>query len=241
MIAETRRHDQVEPRTPLFAFVSTYSTHYPFTFPADADTAAISAAGSGDLESTYRRTLSYTDREVGRLLTFLDSRQRRTVTIVVGDHGFYTDLRRTSGLPENDAVWTAGLMAGPEDLVGPPRRLATPASHVDMLPTVMRLVGDERPSAALGADLLGAPRNGVRSAFAIRSGGLRFDRDGYSTMVDARVPNVGFTRVPFPRLLPPGDPPDGVSVSAKRLTGWVNDWSYFIEHNRVWNDALLAR
>ncbi len=241
VIAETRRHDRVEPRTPLFAFVSTYSTHYPFTFPADADAAMSPAAGLGDLASTYRRTLAYTDREVGRLLDFLDTRQRRTVTIVIGDHGFYTDLQRTSGLPENDTVWTAALVSGPEDLVGPPRRLAIAASHVDMLPTVMRLVGDERPSAALGADLLGAPRNGVRSAFAIRPGGLRFDRDGYSTMVDARVPNVGLTRVPFPQLLPPGDSRDGVSVSARRLIGWANDWSYLIEHNRVWNDTLLAR
>jgi hypothetical protein len=240
VMAETRRHDQATPRTPLFAFVSTYSTHYPFTLPADAG-ANDEAAAAGDLETPYRRTLTYTDREVGRLLDFLDTRQRRTVTIVVGDHGFYTNLRRTSGLPENDNVWTAGIIAGPADLVGPPRRLAMPASHVDMLPTVMRLVGDERPSAALGADLLGAPRNGARSAFAIRSGGLRFDRDGYSTMVDARVPNVAFTRVPFPQWLAPGSAPDDLRASATRLASWVNDWSYLVEHNRVWNDTLLAR
>lgn len=240
VVAETRRHDRATPRTPLFAFVSTYSTHYPFTLPPDAG-ANGEAAAAGDLETAYRRTLRYTDREVGRLLDFLDTRQRRTVTIVVGDHGFYTDLRRTSGLPENDNVWTAALVSGPEDLVGPPRRLAMPASHVDMLPTVMRLVGDERPSAALGADLLGAPRNGVRSALAVRSGGLRFDRDGRSTMVDARVPNVAFARVPFPQWLSPGPAPDDLPVSAARLAGWVNDWSYLIEHNRVWNDSLLAR
>ena len=240
VMAETRRHDQVEPRTPLFAFVSTYSTHYPFSLPADAG-ANPEAAASGDLGPAYRRTLGYTDRELGRLLAFLDSRRRRTVTIVVGDHGFYTDLRRTSGLPENDNVWTAAVVSGPLDLVGPPRRLAMPASHVDMLPTVMRLVGDERPSAALGADLLGDPRNGIRSAFAIRSGGLRFDRDGYSTMVDARVPNVAFTRVPFPQWLPPGPAPDDRPASATRQTNWANDWSYLIEHNRVWNDTLLAR
>ena len=112
VIAETRRHDEMQPHAPLFAFVSTYSTHYPFSLPPDAD-ASDAAVGGGDLESTYRRTLRYTDREVGRLLDFLDTRQRRTVTIVVGDHGFYTDLRRTSGLPENDNVWTAALLAGP--------------------------------------------------------------------------------------------------------------------------------
>ena len=240
VMAETRRHDQAAPRTPLFAFVSTYSTHYPFSLPADADASDRAAVGA-DLEPAYRRTLRYTDREVGRLLDFLDTRERRTVTIVVGDHSMYTDLRRTSGLPENDNVWTAALMAGPEDLVGPPRRVTMPASHVDMLPTLMRLVGDERPSSALGADLLGVPRNGMRSAFVIRSGGLRYDRDGYATMVDARVPNVAFTRVPFPQLFPPGAAPGDLPESAGRLTRWANDWSYLIEHNRVWNDTLLAR
>jgi arylsulfatase A-like enzyme len=239
VIAETRRHDETRPRAPLFAFVSTYSTHYPFTLPSDAD--AGSAGSAADLETAYRRTLNYTDREVGRLLEFLGARPRRTVTIVVGDHGFYTDLRRTSGLPENDNVWTAALIAGPEDLVGPPRRVVMPASHVDMLPTVMAIVGDVRPSAALGDNLLGPPRNGVRTALAIRPGGVRFDRDGYSTMVDARTPNIAVTRALFPHRGPSAEPPTGPEASAARLAGWVNDWSYLVEHNRLWSDALLSR
>ncbi len=238
-IAETRRHDETQPRAPLFAFVSTYSTHYPFTLPSDAD--APSAGSAADLETAYRRTLKYTDREVGRLLEFFGARPRRTVTIVVGDHAFYTDLGRTSGLPENDNVWTAALIAGPADLVGRPRRLVMPASHVDMLPTVMAIVGDLRPSAAVGADLLGPARNSVRTAFAIRPGGVRFDRDGSSTMVDARTPNIAFTRAPFPHLGPSAEPPAGPEVSAARLAGWVNDWSYLVEHNRLWRDALLSR
>jgi hypothetical protein len=60
-------------------------------------------------------------------------------------------------------------------------------------------------------------------------------------MVDARVPNVAFTRVPFPQWLPPGPAPDDRPASATRQTNWANDWSYLIEHNRVWNDTLLAR
>jgi hypothetical protein len=30
-------------------------------------------------------------------------------------------------------------------------------------------------------------------------------------------------------------------VNATRLTDWVNDWSYLIEHNRVWNQSFLER
>lgn len=64
--------------------------------------------------------------------------RHRALTIVVVDHGFYTDLRRTSGLPENDNIWTAAVFAGPAQLIGTPRRLAGPASLVDMMPTIPR-------------------------------------------------------------------------------------------------------
>src|SRR5262249_37741397 len=112
-IAAIRRHDATRATTPLFAFVSTYSTHYPFRIPDDAGEAPI--ADTAHLAARYRQVLRYTDREAGRLVSFLDTRARRdrTITIVVGDHSFYTDLRRTSGLPENDNVWTTAIVSGP--------------------------------------------------------------------------------------------------------------------------------
>jgi hypothetical protein len=238
-IDEIRRHDTSSPATPLFAFVSTYSTHYPFRLPDDAGEVALPSSAS--LSDRYRQALRYADRELGMLLSFLASRRRRerTVTIVVGDHGFYTDLRRTSGLPENDNIWTAAIFAGPPDLVGEPRRMTGSASHADMVPTILALVGDGRPSAALGADLFGAPRGGGRSAVAIRPGGVRFDREGYSVVVDARTPNVFATRVAFLGLHQAGPPPSIDRARVMRLVDQVTTWSYLIEKNRVWNESFL--
>ena len=238
-VEEIQQHDAKTPDKPLFEFISTYSTHYPFSLPSDAGERPL-PAGDG-LKAEYRQVLRYTDRHVGRLVSFLATRARhdRTIVIIVGDHGFYMDLRRTSGLPENDNVWTAAIISGPEDLLGPPRRVAEPASHVDMLPTILAFVGDNRPTAALGSNLFGAPRNGSRTAFAVRPGGLRFDRDGYSVMVDARTPNIAVTRLAFPGLVRPGTPPSASDVNPTRLTEWVNDWSYLIEKNRVWNPSFL--
>ncbi|MBZ5560632.1 MAG: sulfatase-like hydrolase/transferase [Acidobacteriia bacterium] len=237
-IEEIRRHDAASPGQPLFEFIATFSTHYPFERPADDDEPA---APPADTRARYREVLHYTDREVGRLTSFLATRPRRerTVTIVVGDHSFYVDLRKTSGVPENDNLWTAAIVNGPADLVGAPRRNAGPASHVDMAPTILAMVGDDRPSAALGSDLFGAPRTGARTAVAVRPGGLRFDREGYSVIVDARTPNHTERRVAFPGLFPPAAPiaPD---VSAAQLTDWVTTWSYLIERNRVWNDQWLS-
>ena len=237
-IEEIRRHDARPAGQPLFEFISTYSTHYRFRLPEDAgETAVPESAGLG---AQYRQTLHYTDREIGALLSFLASRPRRdrTITIVVGDHSFYTDLRKTSGVPENDNIWTVAMISGPDALVGAPRRIEGPASHVDMLPTVLAMVGDDRPSAALGHNLFSPPRTSVRTAIAVRPGGLRFDRDGYAVVVDARTPGRADTRVAFPGLVTPGAPP--ADVTAARLTDWIATWSYLIEHDRVWSDAFLA-
>lgn len=238
-IEEIRRHDAGADGAPFFEFISTYSTHYPFRLPADAGEQPVPLTEA--LEPRYRQVLKYTDREVGHLLSFLAARDRRdrTVTIVLGDHGFYMDLRHTSGLPENDNIWTAAIVAGPERLVGPPRRIVASASHVDMLPTVLAFVGDRRPSAALGSDLFGPPRNGKRTALAVRPGGLRLDRDGASMLVDARTPNVAINRAAFPGVMPveaSSVPP----ASATWLTDVVADWSYLVERNRVWSPSFLG-
>jgi arylsulfatase A-like enzyme len=240
-IDEIRRHDARGDRRPLFAFVSTYSTHYPFRLPDDAGEAPVGTAHG--LAPQYRQTLRYTDRQIGDLLSFLQTRERRdrTVLLILGDHSFYTDLGRTSGIPENDNVWTAAIVNGPADLVGEPRRIVEPASHVDMLPTVLALVGDRRPSAALGSDLFGESRLAARRALAVRPGGWRLDVGGDSFIVDARLPNVAARRIAFPILAAPDHKATGVEVSVGELTDLVDAWSYLIERNRVWNDSLRSR
>ena len=237
-IDEIRRHDAAPAGKPLFAFVSTYSTHYPFRLPADA--AEPELPESAGLAARYRQVLHYADAQLGTLLTMVGERSRShdTVTIVVGDHSFYTNLGKTSGLPENDNEWTALLING-GDRAGPALRIETPASHVDVLPTILAMVGDDRPTAAVGTDLFGAPRTSPRSVLAIRPGGVRFDRGGYSVFVDARTPNGEEIR--------PGLPQSAIRnrqsalPTSAQLAEWVNTWSYLVEHDRVWDPALLRK
>jgi phosphoglycerol transferase MdoB-like AlkP superfamily enzyme len=237
-VAEIGQHDRGGGSRPLFAFVSTYSTHYPFRLPADSGETPLGS--DADLPSRYRQVLRYTDQQLGTLLQTLDARDRRdhTVTVVVGDHSFYTNLRRTSGLPANDNEWTAAIIHGPRDLIGAPRTVADVASHVDMLPTVLGLVGDDRPTAAVGSDLFGPPRRGRRAALAVRPGGIRFDEGGYSVVVDARAPNGSEINrfAPETAGASPADLP-----TATQLLQWVDGWSYLIEHDRVWNPAFLRK
>src|SRR3954468_23951949 len=248
-IDEIRRHDAESAAKPLFAFVSTYSTHYPFRLPADA--AEPQLPESAGLAARYRQVLQYADAPVGTLLTTVGVRSRAhdTVTMVVGDHSFYTNLRKTSGLPENDNEWTALLIDSGGSRAPPALRIAAPASHVDVLPTILAMVGDDRPTAAVGTDLFGAPRAAASSVLAIRPGGLRFDRDGYSVFVDARTPNGEEIRPGLHGLdSPSGDPdppirnpqsalrnPPSPLPTAAQLVAWVNTWSYLVEHDRIWN------
>src|SRR3954471_4106293 len=236
-IDEIRRHDAAPAGKPLFVFVSTYSTHYPFRLPADA--AEPELPESAGLAARYRQVLRYADAQVGNLLTTVGERSRAhdTVTIVVGDHSFYTNLRKTSGLPENDNEWTALLIDSGGSRARPALRIAAPASHVDVLPTILAMVGDDRPTAAVGTDLFGAPRSAASTVLAIRPGGLRFDRDGYSVFVDARTPNGEEIRPGLHRVNNPQSP----LPSAAQLVAWVNTWSYLVEHDRIWNPALLRK
>jgi hypothetical protein len=247
-IEEIHRHDAAPAGRPLFAFVSTYSTHYPFRLPPDADEPE--APASAGLAARYRQVLRYADAQVGDLLTMVGERARShdTVTMVVGDHAFYTNLRKTSGLPENDNEWTVLLINSSGSRSMPALRNAAPASHVDVLPTILAMVGDDRPTAAVGTDLFGAPRSAPRSALAIRPGGLRFDRGGYSVFVDARTPNGEEIRPGLHTAdAAPGAldshsrMPDSALPTAAQLAAWVNTWSYLVEHDRIWNPALLRK
>lgn len=218
-LAHVRRHDEERGDRPLFLLVPTVSTHYPFVRTADSDEPE--PPDGQPLASSYRAALRYADARLGAFVDALERRARRddTVLVVVGDHAFRTDLSRTSGLPDDEVEWVSAIVHGPERLVGPPRRLERPASHVDLMPTLMALIGDRRPTATVGSDLLGPPRAGHATAVSVRPGGVRLEEERRTILVDRRSPNAGT---------------DGATLYAR-----VQAFSYLIEQDRLWDPALL--
>src|SRR6185295_15578322 len=69
------------PLQPLFAFISTYSMHYPFRLPADAGEREV--AESAGLSARYRQVLRYSDAQLGALLKMLADRPRRDRTVTI--------------------------------------------------------------------------------------------------------------------------------------------------------------
>jgi len=224
---------------PLFLMVKTDTPHLPYITPRDGEPP--SWATEISLPENYRHNIRYVDRHLGTFLAHLKARARReqTVLIVTGDHSNYVDQKKTTNLPVDDAVWTGFLIHAPEAMIGPPRRLMGAASQVDVVPTLLALIGDRRASAALGRDLLGRPRNGV-SALAVRGGGLRLDRAGRSLYVERSRPWDSWIETAFPELAA-SRRPEAVFSERERaeLYEIVFAWSYLMEHDRIWDPAYL--
>jgi len=52
---------------------------------------------------------------------------------------------------------------------------------------------------------------------------------------------MAITRIAFPELVQPPASSAVADLTAGRLTDWITDWSYLIEKNRVWNQAMTRR
>jgi arylsulfatase A-like enzyme len=249
-------HDARTTRAPLFVFVATAGTHKPYTLEdsyfvpltAAGDADRVSTGGIADPQERYDIVLANLDRQLGRALGALDRRPRRgnTVIVILGDHAHSTDEvldDEIRGLPTDDAVWTSAIVAGPERLLGPtPRREVFPCSQVDLMPTILSIIGDDRPTAAMGTDLLDRRPGLARTATAVRETGYRLDQGEFSLLVRADEPDVFWTSRPFQPVDAFRTTLDGTPFAradAAQLGLRARYLSYLIERNRIWNAAFL--
>jgi arylsulfatase A-like enzyme len=245
--------DQTQPGRPQFIFVATAGTHGPFTatqsFFSSAEDRAEAAPFEGefaeDREDNYDHMLHLLDRQIGRLREFLAKRARRdnTLLIICGDHSVAIGRRASytiQGFPVDGTVWTSALLHGSPRLIGSPRTETFPSSQVDLMPTILALIGDTRPTAAMGADLLASLPPEQRFAVSIRDDGYRLDRAGWSLFVSEADPadyfvHRSFQDVARSRASDPGGP--FKSKDARDLHAAVQAWSWLIEQNRAGLEA----
>jgi arylsulfatase A-like enzyme len=250
------RNDRAAPGRPQFIFVATAGTHGPFTTaqsvfsrPEDAAEAApFRTNPDTDRAENYDNMLRLLDRQVGLLREFLATRPRarNTVLIVCGDHSVSVTERveyAIRNFPTDGAVWTTAMVHGPERLVGAPRTVDFSASAADLMPTILALAGDHRPTAAMGADLFGPLPPEKRFAVAVREDGFRLDRNGWSLFVNAADPAEYFVHRSFEdrertRVSDPGGP--FTAQDARDLHAAMQAWSWFIEQDRVWSARAIA-
>jgi hypothetical protein len=225
-------HDRERPQQPIFLDWKTANPHMPYDVPGDPPGSRADASP----KKNYPRSLLTVDTAIGDLLAVLDRRSRaaNTIVIVLGDHSNWVESSHTTALPNNEMVWTGAMIAGSPDWIGPARRDPAHASQVDVMPTVLALVGDYRPTAALGRDLLAASPLRPPQAVAVRPGGLRLDEGGTTLLVDRRHIHGALRTSAFE-----GEPQPAGTVDGATLARYAETWSLLIEQNRVWNPVFL--
>ncbi len=143
-LAEDRAH-------PFFAWVHLYDPHSPYA-PPEPYRSRFPATAQG----AYDGEIAATDAEVGRLLDALEASGQldSTIVVVLGDHGemLGDHGEQQHGFFVYDAAARIPLIvAGP----GVPARAVTDQVRiVDVMPTVLELVGIETPAEVQGTSLM---------------------------------------------------------------------------------------
>jgi arylsulfatase A-like enzyme len=162
------RHDSQR----FFLFLHTFQVHSPYEpppgyrelFDADNPSGAAgdrSARSVHQLISDYDREIRYVDDELRKLYTWLEARglTENTVLVITSDHGEQFQEHGIQGHeapPFEELTRIPLLLRGPGVAMG--RRIAQPISQLDLMPTLLELVGAPVPTQVRGtsfARLLG--------------------------------------------------------------------------------------
>jgi len=135
-------------RAPFFAWVHFYDPHDPYTPPAPYD-----ARFAG---RPYDGEVAFADAQLGRVLEALRTagRERNTIVAVLADHGeaLGDHGEATHGILVYQAtLHVPFVLAGPG--IKPGASVRPRASLVDVLPTLLGLLGVARPADLAGRDL----------------------------------------------------------------------------------------
>lgn len=147
-----------DAQKPFFLNIWFHEPHAPLAAP---DEIVALYGEPDDPAAIYSATIDHTDRAVARLLKKLEQIDALEDTIIVytSDHGSYRherngDLRGGKGSLTEGGIRTPGIIHWPKKIKGG-RIESTPASAMDLLPTICGLVDLEKPHGVHldGADL----------------------------------------------------------------------------------------
>jgi choline-sulfatase len=129
-------------RSRFFAWVHLYDPHTPYEAPEPYKSSFASRP--------YQAEIAFADSQVGRLMAYLEERQLldRTVVVVAGDHGesLGDHGEQAHGFFVYESVTRVPLIVrAPFDSMKG-RRIEDPVRLVDVLPTVLALVGVTAPA-----------------------------------------------------------------------------------------------
>ena len=163
-------------REPRFVWAHLIEPHFPFTFGPE-----LPSDDSLGYHDRHLHSVRYVDQQLERLASFLAGPERRERTLVIlsadhgeafNEHGFF---RHGQSVYEEEIhvpliVWGPGVVPG---------RRRVPVSHVDVLPTVLGMLGIEHRGSC-GQSLVDSLRTGAEpAARAIYSAALPDQQTDY--------------------------------------------------------------
>jgi arylsulfatase len=183
--------ERIPPGKPYFLFVHYWDPHYDFEPPTPYDrvfdpgysgrfsglgflqnskiAADMPARDRKQLLDLYRGEIRYTDRWIDSLLKRLESRGEldRTLVVVVGDHGeeFFEHGNKGHRLNLYEETLEIPLIVRLPGVYEGGRVAEPPVSLVDVFPTVVSLLEEERP-----AEVMGHALDAIRSGAVSRAG-----------------------------------------------------------------------
>jgi arylsulfatase A-like enzyme/thioredoxin-like negative regulator of GroEL len=212
--------DQPDER-PFFAWLHLYDPHTPYEPPEPYGT----RFGGRGMSGLYDGEIAFTDSQVGRLLDGLDDRglAENTIVVVVGDHG---ESLGEHGETEHgycvcDATVKVPLIvripgADLEDI-----RVPAQVRTIDVMPTVLDLVGVEKPEPLHGQSLvpLMVEPGGESPDYAYSESMSVHLQYGWSALYSIRTTEHKFIDAPRAELYALGDDP----AETKDLIGDLPD------------------
>ena len=226
--------------SPFFLWAHLYDPHRPYDPPEPY---------RSRYPDPYLGEIAFADQQIGRLLDALRQRQLlpRTLVVVAGDHG---ESLGDHGERDHGIFVYENVLRVPLIISGPavdPARVSAVVRLVDVMPTVLNLVGLPHPRAD-GVSLVGMMKGGrdldldvyAESFYPQRLGWapLRTLRRGRFKLIDAPRPELyDLVRDPFEERNIHGDEPTVTAALTKRLTHVAGSRVVLPEGNEV--DAEL--
>lgn len=178
---------------PWFAWVHLYDPHAPYQAPPDYRLG----------RSPYDAEVAYTDAMIGRGLDKLRAAGQldRTIIMVVADHGeaLGEHGEAAHGLFAYDSTLRVPMILTAPGM--PAQVVRTPVANVDLVPTVLELLGLAIPSRLDGRSLLGAADGGTRDSRAVYFEALDANLTrGWAPLVGVMAHGWKFIDLPIPEL-----------------------------------------
>jgi hypothetical protein len=239
---------------PLFLLAQTITNHYPYALP---DPKYDRPGPGAPVWQKVRSTSAYVDAALADFVRAVDALARvpgrRPLLIALsGDHGHPSELHPgnrapASGLYDENVhtplvLWAPGRPARLARLAG--TDLAAPASGIDLMPTLLGLLGVDTLTAAMGRDLARPSTAADQRAISLNAlgGGLvRIRRTSGSVVIRALPPALeAYAPNDADELDDLGEHAPFARAAADEALAAVFAAKALIEEDRVWSKALMA-